>query len=160
MKHILTCLITMVTFATSGPVFAQSKADIQSLDNTLASKFNTRNSTEASKMYADVALVSAPGPSWNAPGNSQHGPYYTRAEIDQHWATLLTKMGKFILTTDRIAVLQNGDIADIGSFTLTVAGNMPPDCSGQRAAIWRKDGSEWRMTEEMWSDSNGHDVCN
>lgn len=126
----------------AGSALAQSKADIQKLNDQWAAAFNKGDAAALAGMYTEDAYVLPAG----AP------MVKGRAAIQEVLGKAAQQLSDMKLTTLDVKSLGPNALCEIGTGTFKTKGQSPQDGALKYAVVWEKgaDG-QWRLLQDIWN---------
>ena len=123
------------------PVLAQTKAQMQKLDDQFAYAVNTGNAAAVAAMYTKDAYVLPPG------GPMVHDP----AAIQKLWEGAIADMQDIKCTAIDVKPLGSGAAREIG--TCSFMTKKPPlkELQVKYAVVWQKEGASWKLLQDIWN---------
>ena len=127
--------------AAAAPAWAQSKAEIQKLDDQWAYAFNTANPAAVSAMYTKDAYVLPAGAAM----------IHDHAGIEAFWKAAMDDMQDVQCTALDVKPLGGNAAREIGSCSFMT--KKPPLQEGQikYAVVWQKEGGRWKLLQDIWN---------
>jgi uncharacterized protein (TIGR02246 family) len=141
-KHMRRIAILVVCFGLlATPAMAQSKAQIQQLNDQWAAAFNKGNATAVAAMYTQDAYVLPAG------GPMVKGP----AAIEAFMKQTMQQIGDFKLTTLDVKPLGGNAAREIGTATFKMKSQPPQESAVKYAVVWQKEGGKWKLLQDIWN---------
>ena len=123
------------------PSFAQSKTDIQQLNDQWAAAFNKGDAATVAAMYTqDAYLLPAGAPMVKG-----------RAAIEAFVKQITRQLGDFKLTTLEVKPLGPDAALEIGTATLKTKSQPPQDGAVKYAVVWQKEDGRWKLLQDIWN---------
>lgn len=150
-KSLTTLVGFMLVCAAHGTVFAQQqeyaspemKAAIAELSQTWEAGWNAADATSIASVYADDAIVMAPGGE----------PIEGRDAIQAALAGMLEASGGSQMAFGSPEIMVSGDMAiEVGSFVETAPDGSHRD-HGKYLAVMKNIDGEWKIVRDMWNSS-------
>ncbi|MBV8889272.1 MAG: SgcJ/EcaC family oxidoreductase [Alphaproteobacteria bacterium] len=125
---------------------AQSKADIDKLNEAWAAAFNKGDAAAVAGMYADDAVLLPPGSEMIA----------GRAAIEAFWRDAGKQIGDIKLTAVDVMPLGDGVGREIGTFTAMSKENpaQSQPIVGKYVVIWQRAGSDWKLATDIFNTND------
>jgi uncharacterized protein (TIGR02246 family) len=136
-----TLLLAATAILWAGPVAAQSKSDVQKLDDELAVALNKADAGVVAIFYAEDAILLPPG------GPTIQG----RGKIQKFWKDTLKSIGNVRLVADNVEALGTRTAQEIGHFSAEMRGKEFQKQTGKYVILWRKVGNDWRIGTDIWN---------
>jgi uncharacterized protein (TIGR02246 family) len=134
-------LLAGLTLALAAPAAAQSKAEMQKLNNQWADAFNKGDATAISAMYtADAYLLPAGAEMVKG-----------RAAIEGFWRQSMQQLGDIKCTTVDVKSLGSSAAREIGTCSFRTKGQSPQESSLKYAVVWQKEGGRWKLLQDIWN---------
>ncbi|MBV8890310.1 MAG: SgcJ/EcaC family oxidoreductase [Alphaproteobacteria bacterium] len=130
------CLISIASAAS-----AQSKGDIDKLNQAWMAAINKGDAATVAAMYTDDATLLPQG----APMGKG------RAEIQDYWSKASQQVGDFVLTAIDVKPLGDGVGREIGTFTAKGKGSPAENIVGKYVVIWQRVGSDWKLAVDIFN---------
>ena len=125
----------------SAPVLAQSKADIQQLNDQWAAAFNKGDAAAVAAMYTqDAYMLPAGAPMLKG-----------RAAIEGFVKQITQQLGDFKLTTLDVKPLGADAALEIGTATFKTKAQPPHDGAVKYAVVWQKEDGRWKLLQDIWN---------
>lgn len=126
----------------AAPVLAQSKADIQKLNDQWAAAFSKGDGAALAAMYTEDAYVLPAG----AP------MVKGRAAIQEFFGKATQQIGDMKLTTIEVKPLGPTAAREIGTASFKTKGQTSQDGALKYAVVWEKGGDgQWRLLQDIWN---------
>ena len=125
----------------ASPAVAQSKADIQKLNDQWAAAFNKGDAAAVAAMYGQDAYVLPAGAAM----------VKGRAAIEALWRQEMQKIGDPKITTLDVKPLGSGAAREIGTATFKTKSQPPQEIAAKYAVVWQKEGGRWKLIVDMWN---------
>ena len=139
MRRIAILAICCGLFA--GQALAQSKADIQQLNDQWAAAFNKGDAAALAAMYTeDAYLLPAGAPM--AKG---------RAAIEASLKQTVTQVGDIKITTIEVKPLGPEAAREIGTATFKTKAQPPQDGALKYAVVWQQESGKWKLLQDIWN---------
>ena len=120
------------------PVLAQSKAEIQQLNDQWSAAFNKGDAAGVAAMYAqDAYMLPAGAPMVKG-----------RAAIEGFVKQITQDLGDFKLTTLDVKPLGPAAALEIGTATFKHTGQ---NGAVKYAVVWQKEGGSWKLLQDIWN---------
>lgn len=136
-------MILFVAFAlvAAVPALAQSKADIQKLDDQWAYAFNTANPAAVAAMYTKDAYVLPAGSAM----------IHDQPAIEAFWKGAMSDMQDVQCSALDVKPLGGNAAREIG--TCSFMTKKPPLQEGKikYAVVWQKEGGKWKLLQDIWN---------
>jgi ketosteroid isomerase-like protein len=126
------------------PALAQDIATIQKLENAFAEAVNKADATLVSSMYLGDAFLLPP----------DHESIRGRSDIATFWKKAVQTGTDLKLTTLDVQSLASDAAREIGSISRQLKTQPPRDVQGKYVIIWRKIGTEWTISTDIWNGNN------
>lgn len=125
----------------AAPALAQTKADIQKLDDQWATAFNMGNIAAVAAMYTKDAYVLPPGAAM----------VKGQAEIEAFWKGILAQAQDVKCTALDVKPLGGNAAREIG--TCSFMTKKPPleEVEIKYAVVWQKEGGKWKLLQDIWN---------
>lgn len=125
----------------AAPALAQTKADIQKLDDQFAAAFNMGNSAAVGAMYTQDAYLLPAG------GKMVKG----RAAIEAFWKEQIANIQDVKCTALDVKPLGGSAAREIG--TCNFMTKKPPleEVEVKYAVVWQKEGGKWKLLQDIWN---------
>jgi uncharacterized protein (TIGR02246 family) len=134
-------LLVVTAIVWASPAAAQSKADVQKLDDDLAVALNKADASAVAKFYGEDAVFLPPGaPMING-----------RDSIQKFWKDTLETIGDVKLVADDVEAFGPKAAQEIGHFSATTKGKDPQKVTGKYVILWRKAGRDWKIGTDIWN---------
>jgi uncharacterized protein (TIGR02246 family) len=125
----------------AAPALAQTKAQIQQLNDRWAAAFNKGDAAAVAAMYTQDAYVLPAG----AP--MVHG----RTAIEGLWKSVMQQLSDVKVTTLEVKPLGGSAAREIGTATFKTKGQPPQDGAIKYAVVWQKEGGRWKLLQDIWN---------
>jgi len=125
----------------AAPALAQTKAQIQQLNDQWAAAFNAGNAAAVAAMYTQDAYVLPAG----AP------MVKGRAAIEGLWKQEMTQLSVDKITTLDVKPLGLIAAREIGTATLTTKAQPPQQVVIKYAVVWQREGGRWKLLQDIWN---------
>jgi uncharacterized protein (TIGR02246 family) len=125
----------------AAPVFAQSKAAIEKLNEAWMSAFNKGDAAAVAALYTEDAYVLPPGT----------GMVKGHAAVEAFWRQAAQQMSDAKLTTVDVLPLGRTAAREIGTVTLKTKTQPPQEIEGKYVVLWRKIGGTWKLATDIWN---------
>ena len=123
------------------PVLAQSKIEIQQLNDQWSAAFNKGDAAAVAAMYAqDAYMLPAGAPMVKG-----------RAAIEGFVKQITQQLGDFKLTTLDVKPLGPAAALEIGTATFKTKGQPPQNGAVKYAVVWQKEGGSWKLLQDIWN---------
>jgi uncharacterized protein (TIGR02246 family) len=123
----------------AAPALAQSKAEIQQLNDRWTAAFNKGDAAAVAAMYTQDAYVLPAG-----------APLVKgRAAIEAFMRQTMQQIGDFKLTTVDVKPL--GGNAARETATFKTKAQPPQDGAVKYAVVWQKEGGRWKLLLDIWN---------
>jgi len=120
------------------PVLAQSKIEIQQLNDQWSAAFNKGDAAAVAAMYAqDAYMLPAGAPMVKG-----------RAAIEGFVKQITQDLGDFKLTTLDVKPLGPDAALEIGTATFKHKGQAG---AVKYAVVWQKEGGSWKLLQDIWN---------
>jgi uncharacterized protein (TIGR02246 family) len=129
----LTCLMLA-----AAPALAQNKAKMQKLNDRWADAFNKGDAAAVAAMYTADAYV--------LPAGAQM--------IEAMWRQNMQQIGNVKCTTIDVKPLGSSAAGEIGTCTFKTKAQPPQDGALKYAVVWRKDGGQWKLLQDIWNSDH------
>jgi uncharacterized protein (TIGR02246 family) len=125
----------------AAPALAQSKAEMQKLNNQWADAFNKGDAAAISAMYtADAYLLPAGAEMVKG-----------RAAIEGFWRQSMQQLGDIKCMTIDVKPLGSSAAREIGTCSFRTKGQSPQESSLKYAVVWQKEGGRWKLLQDIWN---------
>lgn len=125
----------------AAPSLAQSKADIQKLNDQWVAAFNKGDAAAVAAMYTQDATVLPAG-----------APIVKgRAAIEAMWRQQAEKLQAVKIETTDVKPLGGNAARELGTATLRTKAQPPQDIVVKYAVVWQKEGDHWKLMLDMWN---------
>ena len=139
MRRITMLAICLGLIAT--PALAQSKAEIQKLNDRFAAALNKGDAAAAAAMYTQDATVLPAG-----------APIVRgRAAIEAMWRQQTQQLEAVKIETTEVKPLGGNAARELGTATLRTKSQPPQDIVVKYAVVWQKEGGRWKLLLDMWN---------
>lgn len=125
----------------AGPALAQSKAQIQKLNDQFVAAFNKGDAAAVAAMYTQDATVLPAG----AP------VVKGRAAIEAMWRQQAQQLEAVKIETTDVKPLGGNAARELGTAILRTKSQPPQDVVVKYAVIWQKEGGRWKLLLDMWN---------
>ena len=125
----------------AAPALAQTKAQIQQLNDQWAAAFNAGNAAAVAAMYTQDAYVLPAG----AP------MVKGRAAIEGLWKQEMTQLSVDKITTLDVKPLGLIAAREIGTATLTTKAQPSQQVVIKYAVVWQREGGRWKLLQDIWN---------
>ena len=125
----------------SAPALAQSKAEIQQLNDRWTAAFNKGDAAAVAAMYTQDAYVLPAG----AP------MVKGRAAIEAFMRQTMQQIGDFKITTVDVKPLGGNAAREIGTATFKTKAQPPQDGAVKYGVVWQKEGGRWKLLQDIWN---------
>ena len=123
------------------PALAQTKAQIQQLNDQWMAAFNKGDAAAVAAMYtADAYLLPAGG-----------AMVQGRAAIEAVWKQQMAGATVDKITTLDVKPLGGNAAREIGTATLTTKAQPPQQVVIKYAVVWQKEGGRWKLLQDIWN---------
>ena len=139
MRRVVMAAVCFVLVAT--PALAQSKADIQKLNDQWAAAFNKGDAAALAAMYTQDAYVLPAGA----------GMVKGRAGIESFWRGAMQQLSDIKITTLDVKPLGGNAVREIGTATFKTKTQPPQDGALKYAVVWQKEGGRWKLLQDIWN---------
>jgi len=127
--------------AAAAPALAQSKAEMQKLNDQWADAFNKGDAAAISAMYtADAYLLPAGAEMVKG-----------RAAIEGFWRQSMQQLGDIKCMTIDVKPLGSSAAREIGTCSFRTKGQSPQESSLKYAVVWQKEGGRWKLLQDIWN---------
>jgi uncharacterized protein (TIGR02246 family) len=134
-------LLAGLMLALAAPAAAQSKAEMQKLNNQWADAFNKGDAAAISAMYtADAYLLPAGAEMVKG-----------RAAIEAFWRQSMQQLGDIKCATIDVKSLGSSAAREIGTCSFRTKGQSPQESSLKYAVVWQKEGGRWKLLQDIWN---------
>jgi uncharacterized protein (TIGR02246 family) len=123
------------------PAAAQNKAMIQKEDNKWAEAFNRGDAATLAAMYTEDAYLLPPG------AEMMKG----RSAIATFWQQQMQQIGDVKCTALDVKPLGHNTVREIGTCSFKTKAQQPQDGALKYAVVWEKEGSQWRLLQDIWN---------
>jgi uncharacterized protein (TIGR02246 family) len=144
-KHMQRIAILAVCLGLFGaPAMAQSKAEIQKLNDQFVAAFNKGDAAAVAAMYTQDATVLPAG-----------APLVKgRPAIEAMWRQQAEKLQAVKIETTDVKPLGGNAARELGTATLRTKSQPPQDVVVKYAVVWQKEGGRWKLLLDMWNMDN------
>ena len=125
----------------ASPALAQSKAEIQQLNDQWAAAFNKGDAAAVAAMYTEDAYVLPAGAAM----------VKGRAAIEALWREDMKQIGDPKITTLDVKPLGAGAAREIGTATFKTKSQPPQEVTVKYAVVWQKEGGKWKLLQDIWN---------
>jgi uncharacterized protein (TIGR02246 family) len=140
MQHRMILLASLMLVA-AAPALAQSKAEIQKLNDQWADAFNKGDAAAVAAMYtADAYLLPAGGEMVKG-----------RPAIEGFWRQSMQQLGDVKCMTTDVKPLGSSAAREIGTCSFKTKGQSPQGGSLKYAVVWQKEGGRWKLLQDIWN---------
>lgn len=123
------------------PAPAQTKADIQQLDDQFGAAFNKGDAAAVAAMYTpDAYLLPAGAPMTKG-----------RAGIEAYWKKAMDALGDVKCTALDVRPLGASAAREIGTCTFKTKAQPSQDGALKYAVVWQRDGTRWKLLQDIWN---------
>jgi uncharacterized protein (TIGR02246 family) len=125
----------------AAPAMAQTKADIQKLDDQWAHAFNTGDAKAVTAMYTKDAYVLPAG-----------GPMiHDAAAIEKLWQGAMADMQDVQCTALDVTPLGASAASEVG--TCSFVNKKPPlqEAQIKYSVVWQKEVGHWKLARDIWN---------
>ena len=134
-------LMASLMLAAAAPALAQSKAEMQKLNDQWADAFNKGDAAAISAMYtADAYLLPAGAEMVKG-----------RAAIEGFWRQSMQQLGDIKCMTIDVKPLGSSAAREIGTCSFKTKGKSPQESSLKYAVVWQKEGGRWKLLQDIWN---------
>ena len=123
------------------PALAQSKAEIQKLNDQWAAALNKGDSAAVAAMYTRDAYVLPPG------SEILKG----KTAIEAFWKKTAEAIGDVKITTLEVKPLGEGAAREIGTATFMTKAQPPQEGALKYAVVWQKEAGKWKLLQDIWN---------
>jgi uncharacterized protein (TIGR02246 family) len=123
------------------PALAQSKADIQKLNDQWIAAFNKGDAAAVAAMYTQDATVLPAG----AP------MVKGRPAIEAMWLQQAQQLQAVKIETTDVKPLGGNAARELGTAILRTKSQPPQDHVVKYAVVWQKEGGRWKLLLDMWN---------
>jgi len=134
-------LMASLMLAAAAPALAQSKAEMQKLNDQWADAFNKGDAAAVAAMYTADAYLLPAGAEMVKGHNA----------IEAFWRGAVKQLGDAKLTTVDIQSLGPGAAREIGTFSFKTKAQPPEPVTGKYVVVWRKMGGQWQLATDIWN---------
>ena len=126
---------------TAAPALAQTKADIQKLNDQWAYAFNHADPAAVAAMYTSDAYVLPAGSAM----------IHDHTAIEKFWKAAMDDMQDVQCTALDVKPLGGDAAREIG--TCSFMTKKPPlkEVSLKYAVVWQKEGGKWKLLQDIWN---------
>jgi uncharacterized protein (TIGR02246 family) len=125
----------------AAPAWAQSKGDIQKLNDRWSAAFNKGDAAAVAAMYTqDAYMLPAGAPMVKG-----------RAAIEGFVKQITQQLGDFKLTTLDVKPLGPAAALEIGTASFKTKGQTPQNGVVKYAVVWQKEGGAWKLLQDIWN---------
>ena len=139
MRHIAILAAGLMAFAV--PALAQSKADIQKLDDQFGAAVDRGDAAAVAAMYTQDAYVLPAG----APMVKGH------AAIEAFWKEQVQNMQDVKCTALDVKPLGGNAAREIGTCSLMTKKPPLQEIEIKYAVVWQKEGGKWKLLQDIWN---------
>ena len=123
------------------PALAQSKTEIQQLNDKWAAAFNKGDAAAVAALYtADAYLLPAGAEMIKG-----------RPAIEGFWRQSMQQLGDVKCTTLDVKPLGNAAAREIGTCRFKTKTQPPQDGALKYAVVWQKEGGQWKLLQDIWN---------
>jgi uncharacterized protein (TIGR02246 family) len=139
MRRIAILAVCFGLFA--APALAQSKAEIQKLEDQWGAAFNKGDAAAVAAMYTQDAHVLPAGDAM----------VKGRAAIEALWKKDMGAIGDVKCITLDAKPLGPGAAREIGTCTFKTMSQPPQEGALKYAVVWQKEDGQWRLLTDIWN---------
>ena len=125
----------------ASPALAQSKAEIQQLNDQWAAAFTKGDAAAVAAMYTEDAYVLPAGAAM----------VKGRAAIEALWLQEMKQIGDPKLITLDVKPLGGEAAREIGTATFKTKSQPPQEVTVKYAVVWQKEGGRWKLLQDIWN---------
>ena len=142
-KLVLSAVLLALPATALGQAPAEAKAAIAEGNETWEAGWSAADAAQIASLYADDALVMAPG------AEAVEG----REAIQAALAGILEAAGGSRMAIETLELMSQGDVLiDVGSFVESAADGSHKD-HGKYIAVWKKIDGSWKIIRDIWNSS-------
>jgi uncharacterized protein (TIGR02246 family) len=134
---LLAGLMLMVT----APALAQSKAEMQKLNDKWADAFNKGDAAAVAATYTEDAYLLPAGAAM----------IKGRPAIEGFWRQSMQQLGDVKCTTIDVKPLGGAAAREIGTCSFKTKGQPPQPGALKYAVVWQKEGGRWKLLQDIWN---------
>jgi len=139
MRRIALLAVCLGLFA--APALAQTKAQIQQLNDQWMAAFNKGDAAAVGAMYTADAYA--------LPDKGQM--VKGRAAIEAMWKQQMAGATVDKITTLDVKPLGPNAAREIGTATLKTKAQPPQEVTIKYAVVWEKEGGKWKLLQDIWN---------
>jgi uncharacterized protein (TIGR02246 family) len=125
----------------AAPALAQSKAEIQKLNDKWAEAFNKGDTATVAAMYTEDAYL--------LPAGAQM--LKGRSAIEGFWRQSMQQLGDVKCTTIDVKPLGGSAAREIGTCSFKTKAQPPQAGALKYAVVWQKEGGRWKLLQDIWN---------
>ena len=125
----------------ASPALAQSKAEIQQLNDQWAAAFAKGDAAAVAAMYTEDAYVLPAGAAM----------VKGRSAIEALWREDMKQIGDPKITTLDVKPLGGEAAREIGTATFKTKSQPPQEVTVKYAVVWQKEGGTWKLLQDIWN---------
>jgi uncharacterized protein (TIGR02246 family) len=134
-------LLAGLMLALAAPASAQSKAEMQKLNDKWAEAFNKGDAAAVAAMYTEDAYLLPAG------AEMVKG----RSAIEGFWRQSMQQLGDVKCTTIDVKALGGSAAREIGTCGFKTKGQPPQAGALKYAVVWQKEGGRWKLLQDIWN---------
>jgi uncharacterized protein (TIGR02246 family) len=120
---------------------AQTKATMQKLNDRWAEAFNKGDAATVAAMYTEDAYVLPAGAAM----------VKGRPAIEAMWRQNMRQIDNVKCTTIDVKPFGGSAAGEIGTCTFKTKAQPPQDGALKYAVVWRKEGGQWKLLQDIWN---------
>ena len=125
----------------AAPALAQSKAEIQKLNDKWAEAFNKGDTATVAAMYTEDAYLLPAGAAM----------IKGRPAIEGFWRQSMQQLGDVKCTTIDVKPLGGSAAREIGTCSFKTKAQPPQAGALKYAVVWQKEGGRWKLLQDIWN---------
>jgi uncharacterized protein (TIGR02246 family) len=134
-------LAAMLALLAASSATAQTKEQIQKLDDAFGAAVRAGDAARLGQLYAeDATLMPSGGPRTDG-----------RAAIESFWGGGMKTIAGATLTASDVAPLGHDYARELGVYALTTKGSPSQTIAGKYVVIWKRVGGGWKLWTDIWN---------
>jgi uncharacterized protein (TIGR02246 family) len=134
-------LLAGLMLMVAAPALAQSKAEMQKLNDKWAEAFNKGDAAAVAAMYTEDAYLLPAGAAM----------LKGRPAIEGFWRQSMQQLGDVKCTTIDVKSLGGSAAREIGTCSFKTKGQPPQPGGLKYAVVWQKEGGRWKLLQDIWN---------